>query len=105
MELDILTAELNDIDFAPLSAVEEIAQNVKIICTTPKCSVPMDREFGIGAEMLDRPTPKAMALIQAEIIQAVKKYEPRCRVKKVSFDGNSNGRLNMKVRISINGYQ
>ena len=76
-------------------------QNVRTICTTPKYSVPMDRLFGVDAAMLDRPTPKAMAAIQAEIVQAVRKYEPRCKVKKVILDGDMDGKLNVKVRIEI----
>ena len=101
MEIDILTASLEEINFAPGSEVEEIAQNVRTIITTPKYSVPMDRLFGVDAAMLDRPTPKAMAAIQAEIVQAVRKYEPRCKVRKVLLDGDIDGRLNVKVRIEI----
>ena len=100
MEIDILVAN-DDINFAPSTTLEEIAQNVRTICTTPKYSVPMDRLFGINAQIVDRPTPKATAQIQAEIIQAIRKYEPRCRVKKVIFDGDNNGNLSVKVRVDI----
>ena len=100
MEIDILVANY-DINFAPSTTLEEIAQNVRTICTTPKYSVPMDRLFGIDTEIIDRPTPKAMAQIQAEIIQAVRKYEPRCKVKKVTFEGDDEGKLNVKVRVEI----
>ena len=102
MEIDILTAELGKVNFAPSSIYEEIAQNVKTICTTAKYSVPMDRNFGVNANFLDRPTPKAKAQIQAEIIQAIRKYEPRCKVKKISFEANIYGKLNLRVRIAIN---
>ena len=102
MEIDILATEMNEINFAPRNEVEEIIQNVKTICTTPKYSVPLDREFGINVDALDMPTPKAQAMIQAEIIQAVKKFEPRCRVKKVSFEEDLDGHLNYVVRIAIN---
>ena len=102
MEIDILTAELGKINFAPSNIYEEVAQNVKTICTTPKYSVPLDRKFGVDANFLDRPTPKAMAKIQAEIIQSIRKYEPRCKVKRISFEGNIDGKLNLKVRIAIN---
>lgn len=101
MEIDILTAELSRINFAPSNIYEEVAQNVKTICTTPKYSVPLDRKFGVDADFLDRPTPKAMAQIQAELIQAIRKYEPRGKVKKISFDGNIDGKLNLRVRIVI----
>ena len=100
MEIDI-TAMNEEINFAPANEAEEIVQNVRTIITTPKFSVPMDRLFGINAEIIDRPTPKAMAQLQAEIIQAIRKYEPRCKVKKVDFEGNADGKLNVKVRVEI----
>ncbi|MBR2209032.1 MAG: GPW/gp25 family protein [Synergistaceae bacterium] len=102
MELDILTTEQGEITFAPKNVYEEIAQNVKTICTTPKYSVPLDRSFGVDANFLDRPTPKAKAQIQTEIIRAIRKYEPRCKVVRVSFTEDLDGKLGVKVRIAIN---
>lgn len=98
VEVSLLPEEIN---FAPDNLIEEVVQNVRTICTTSKYSVPMDRLFGVDAVMLDRPTPKAMAAMQAEIVQAIRKYEPRCKVKRVIFDGDLDGRLNVKVRIEI----
>ena len=100
MEVEVLASQ-EEINFAPANLVEEVAQNVRTICTTSKYSVPMDRLFGVDATVIDRPTPKAVALIQAELIQAIRKYEPRCRVKKVSFDGDLDGKLTARVRIEI----
>ena len=101
MEIDVLASQ-KEINFAPANLIEEVAQNVRTICTTSKYSVPMDRNFGVDVEMLDKPTPKAMAALQAELIQAIREYEPRCKVKKISFDGDINGKLIVKVRIAIN---
>lgn len=101
MEIDVLAAK-TEFNFAPKNLIEEVAQNVRTICTTEKYSVPMDRLFGVDTAMLDRPTPKAMAALQAELIQAIKKYEPRCKVRKISFEGDINGKLTVKVRIAIN---
>lgn len=100
MEVEVL-ANQNEINFYPANVVEEVAQNVRTICTTQKYSVPMDRLFGVDASIVDRPTPKAIAQMQAELIQAIRKFEPRCRVKKVSFDGDVDGKLTAKVRIEI----
>ncbi len=102
MEVDIITSQNQEIDFAPSNVIKEVVQNVKTICSTPKYSVPMDRLFGINAAPVDRPTPKAMAEIQAEIFAVIRKYEPRCKVKRVSFEGNIDGKLSVKVRIQIN---
>ena len=100
MEVEVLATQ-EEINFAPANLVEEVAQNVRTICTTPKYSVPLDRLFGVNAVIVDRPTPRAIAEIQAELIQAIRKFEPRCRVKKVSFDGDLDGKLIAKVRIEI----
>ena len=100
MEIDI-TVMSEEVNFAPATEAEEIIQNVRTIITTPKYSVPMDRLFGISADVIDRLTPKAMAQLQAEIIQAVRKYEPRCKVKKVTFDSDEDGKLSVKVRVEI----
>jgi phage baseplate assembly protein W len=101
MELDV-TATLERIDFAPASLATEIMQNVRTILATPKYSVPLDRLFGVDAAMLDRPTPKATAALQAEIVAAVRRYEPRCKVTRVTFVGDMDGRLTPKVRVRIN---
>jgi phage baseplate assembly protein W len=101
LEAEVI-ARLEEIDFAPASRAAEIIQNVRTILATPKYSVPLDRLFGVDAVMLDRPAPKAMAALQAEIIAAVRRYEPRCRVTRVTFGGDMDGRLVPKVRIKIN---
>ena len=101
MEISILTAQLGDIDFAPASVYKEIAQNVRTICTTPKYSVPLDREFGVDMSFVDKPQIKAAAMIQSEIIQAVRKYEPRCKIVRVKFNGTFDGVLDAEIRIAI----
>ena len=100
MEVEVLATQ-KKINFAPANLVKEIVQNVRTICTTSKYSVPLDRLFGVNAVVVDRPTPRAIAEMQAELIQAIRRFEPPCRVKKVSFDGDIDGRLTAKVRIEI----
>ena len=94
--------EEEEIEFVPDSEEEEILQNVKTICKTPKSSVPLDRDFGVDTEAIDKPTPAAMAKIQNEIITAINKYEPRARVESVKFTFTDNSAFNIKVRIALN---
>lgn len=101
MNTDITISDHVDVNFAPSSVREEIVQNVKTICATQKYTVPMDRNFGVSMNFIDQPTPKAKAQIQAEIIEAIREYEPRCKVRKVSFEGDIDGNLTVKVRIEI----
>lgn len=100
-EYEVLLQGGAEMDFHPQSLAAEVIQNVRTILSTPRWSVPLDRAFGIDASMLDRPVPDAMAALSSEIYMALRRYEPRCRVKRVSFEGDLDGRLVPKVRIEI----
>lgn len=91
------------IDFAPATERAEILQNVATILATPRFSVPYDRRFGIYPDYLDGPLPVAQARASADIIDAIHRLEPRCRVVSVSFTGDAaDGTMAPRVRVSIN---
>lgn len=93
------------VDFAPDTEAAEILQNVRTIISTRKGSVPLDREFGISWAMVDKPLPVARSQMQAQVIEAIEKYEPRAKVQSVEFnndvEGSAEGLLNPIVIISI----
>ncbi|MCM0759615.1 GPW/gp25 family protein [Sporomusa sphaeroides DSM 2875] len=102
MEIEITAAASTSVIFAPATAVEEIFQNVRTVLATPVYSVPLNRAFGVNAELLDLPLPVAKAKLTAEIVQAIQKFEPRVEVTRVSFNGEPiNGRLQPTVRIRL----
>ena len=86
MIYDVLAQPMQGIDFAPVSEVAEILQNLRTIITTTKYSVPLDRNFGIDADMLDLP---------------INKYEPRVEITSISFTGTEDGVLAPKVQVRI----
>ena len=99
-----ITAELGPVDFLPSTELKEILQNVRCILSITKYSVPLDRGFGIDGQILDMPIDYAQARLTAEIIDALRQYEPRVRVTKVTFDGDGEeGRLIPKVKVVIEG--
>lgn len=101
MEYDVTPG--NGIDFAPATELAEILQNVRTILSTPKFSVPLNREFGITAAWLDDPLPIAQARLTAEIITEVPRWEPRVKVTQVTFiESGQEGILipNVKVRVA-----
>ncbi len=101
MQVDIV-GNLNEIDFNPSDEYHEIIQNVKTICSTPKYSVPLDREFGVNASLVDRPINYIQAKLTAEIIEAINNYEPRAKVKSVNFTGDGlTGLLIPVVKIEL----
>lgn len=103
MIYDVLAQAVTGIDFAPASEAAEILQNLRTIIVTTKYSVPLDRDFGIEADMLDKPMAVAQAQLQSEIIMAIKTYEPRVTVTGISFTGTDDGKLIPKVQVMING--
>ena len=78
----------NVINFAPESEAEEIIQNVITICSTLKGTVPLDRDFGVDTGLLDLPVNTARAKVSAQFIDAIRRFEPRADVVKVSFNDN-----------------
>lgn len=81
---------------------EEILQNIAVILNTPKGSVPMDKDFGLCMDFLDKPLPAAKALIVSAVTEAVREHEPRADVKEVSFTEKPNGQLVPAVEVEIN---
>lgn len=94
---------IKEIEFAPASEAAEIMQNLRTIITTTKYSVPLDRDFGVDADYVDKPTAVAEAMLADEIVTAIQKYEPRVTVEAISFTANVDGLLIPKVQVMING--
>lgn len=102
MEAFITAGDLSKINFAPATEAEEILQNVRCILSTTKFSVPLDRDFGIDADMVDMPVDYAKAQLASEFVTAIAKYEPRAAVSDITFEANLQGRLVPKVKVMIN---
>ena len=84
-------------ELKPESLEEEIAQNIRFILSTPKGSVPMMRDLGIDHSLLDNPAPAMQAKLKADVVEQVKRFEPRARVKEVTLKKYMEGRLGVDV--------
>ena len=102
-----MNIDLNRVEIAPkinfnVKGAEEILQNLKILFSTPAGTVPFDREFGIDWDILDRPVIQAKAALTTEYVEKVRRFEPRARVKEISFSNDAvNGILIPKVVIEF----
>lgn len=92
---------------APASEAAEVAQNVRMILTTPKGSVPLDRDFGLDFDVVDQPMPRARALMEVEIVEQVGRYEPRARVLAIRWQEDEpvamDGRARPVITIDVAG--
>lgn len=102
MTYNVFAINIGTVNFAPTSEAEEILQNVRTIISTPKFSVPLDREFGIDCSVLDRPMPVAQAQLASDIITAIREYEPRASVTGITYEATDDGNLRPKVQVTIN---
>ena len=100
-----VTGNAQKIDFGAVG-VEEVLQNVRTILATPKYSVPLHRDWFIDYSLLDAPIEIAKAKLRAEILSAVRDYEPRAEILEIKFLENeidiANGRLIPKVVLEVN---
>lgn len=86
-----VTLDINEVNILPSTELEEILQNVKTILATVKGTVPLDRDFGVDHKILDIPISAARAKLSAAVVTAINKFEPRVRVKKISYDDKPVG--------------
>jgi len=91
----------------PTNEIEEILQNIKTIITTYKGSVPLMRDFGIDANIVDDLiNPSIKQKLKNNIVKQVEIYEPRAKVKEVDiYIENEKLYIWMKVYIEGDTYE
>lgn len=90
--------DLQNIKIESGNVPQDIVDNLKTIFTTPKGTVPFDRNFGIDVSILDEPINLVQGRLTVEFIRNVKQYEPRTKIKEISFEMINNNVI-PKVRI------
>lgn len=82
-----------------------VLQNLMLIVSTRKGTIPMYREFGMPMEYIDKPIDVAQALMVSEITEAVEEFEPRCKLIDIKFDMSTAtaARLTAILEVEING--
>lgn len=65
---------------------ESVLQNIHLILSTPKGSVPMYRDFGIDTDFLDRPLPAIQTQLAARVKDSITTFEKRATIESISFD-------------------
>lgn len=96
-----ITASTIEINLSPKTTAEEVVQNIAILLATPKLSVPLDRGLGLQQSFLDKPQPIAAAIMAADVIEAVREYEPRADITNVWFEQGDTGEIKTHVEVAI----
>ena len=88
-----------EISFDRAGGDEARRREIENILLTPVGTDPLYRDFGIDTSMLDYPLDTAQSMMAVEVIDAIEKWEPRVRVRDVSFVPDPSGSLGVKVVI------
>lgn len=96
----VVEGNTTSIDFNP-SGLSEIIQNIKMIISTVKGSVPLDRSFGLDNSALDEAPIVAEALMTAAVIEAIEMYETRVVVDSVKYTHDEQGTMTPVVTFSL----
>ncbi len=104
MSYKVSATDLSNLRFNEPDTVMSVLQNIAVILSTPKGTVPLYRSFGLSTEFLDKPIPVAKTMMIAEVREAIEEWEPRATVVGVSFseDISQPGALIPTVEVEIN---
>ena len=92
--------DLTTISLGEQDTVTSVLQNIAVILSTPKGTVPCYREFGIDiANILDRPENVAQPMLK----EAIERFEPRATYMGTTFKEapDTPGRMLPVVEVSI----
>lgn len=80
---------------------EDISRCLRTLYSTREGSQPLDRGFGLNWDFIDKPLPVAKQEFAFEVIRKTKEYEPRVKVKEVTyeFDGE-DGKMKPVIRLT-----
>jgi phage baseplate assembly protein W len=103
MSYKISPGNLGKITLSETDTVTAVMQNIAVLLSTRRGSVPLYRDFGLTMDFVDRPIPAAKPLIVAEIENALREYEPRATLISVTFETDKSmpGRLIPTVEVEI----
>lgn len=105
MSYTVRATDLKNIRFNDPELVSSVLQNIAVLLSTVKGSVPVYRDFGLTATFLDKPMPVAKKMMIVEIREAIEKWEPRARFVSIDFaeDITRPGTLWPTVEVEIIG--
>ena len=88
------------------TGIRQLAQEIRTVLATRKGSVPLDRDFGVSWDLIDRSMPAAKQLIIAEVARQLEKYVPRIQFKGIEFPDQAitetaDGILRCVITVSI----
>lgn len=104
MSYKVSAMDWSDLCLNEQDTVKSVLQNIALILSTPKGSIPLYRSFGLPTDFRDKPLPIAKSMMVAHVRETVEEWEPRATVIGVTFTENVSqpGVLIPTVEVEIN---
>ncbi len=83
------------------STAKEVYRNIQTLLGTVAGEQALDRDFGIDSSVFDYPQDDAMAMLAAEYVSKIERYEPRATVVTVDYLEGKAERGNMIPKVVI----
>jgi hypothetical protein len=81
-------------------ALKELDRQLTLLLSTQAGTMPLDREFGIQQNYVDKPPEVVKSLYTAEVTKKVTQFIPWVRVYEVTWDASEQGHIKTKVVIT-----
>jgi len=72
---------------------------INLLLSTPKGTMPNDREYGIDMSFLDNPINVSESLFVIEASYALDRYEKNITIESAEFTVDKNGEISAKINI------
>ncbi len=79
---------------------EDVLLCLKTLYGITQGTQPLARDMGIPADLVSKPTEVVKNEYALHIIEATEKYEPRVKVKEVTFESGQDGRICPIIHLS-----
>ena len=100
-EYDISLSNNLKVNYSP-DTKTEILQNVAMIFSSVANTCPMARDFAWNGSVLDRPVNLIQPLFTAQMVSALKKYEPRATLANLVPIVDKEGTTSWTAKVKIN---
>ncbi len=80
---------------------KSVAQNIALIISTRKGTLPMYRDFGLPMEYVGKPTGVAEALFLVEATDAIEQFEPRATINNIEVAPGIDGSMFVEMEVTI----
>lgn len=78
----------------------ELDRQLALLLSTPVGTMPLDREFGIKMNFVDKPPEVVKSLYTAEVAEKIPQFIPWVRVYEVIWEYGEQGHIKPKVVIT-----